>query len=444
MIEVTIHQLREKLPAILGAGASTLVLGNAGTGKTKNSSDIVRIIGPTVVVNGARESHWKSMFPYRMPNGRISVGTAMAACGWEVKDNGELVQNSKARATMVIDEVNRCPADRKGEFQLLASERSVQLPESTDEIKLSIGFVGTANHEDLGVEEMAAAELDRWDICLWLKPTPDEIEQIMCKTLAPADAVRIMEIYERARNAPLLTPEAARIVREHVDLLATKLKPSADQLAKFHQPQGIRLAESIARLLPLNLFSVAMVFRATAERCFPLGRRGAERYRREFNGIVTDIGAQLASKLGGLPMFQKQTSAQPSTTQAAPAGATVAATAAALTADSLEELRLRLNELQGNKVTTSTVPLPRRAMQMLKPIGQAFGGGVSLHLMRNPSAGAAERNGVRVDFGKDGDKVRFTDVDRPAVVKFLELVLGPAPAEPTTAPDAAPAPAPTA
>jgi hypothetical protein len=422
MIVLTIAQFREKLPQILASGASVLVIGEPGVGKTYNAGEICRLCGPTVMVNGGSETDWKMLFPYRMPSGGLMLGTALAAGGWNISADGELVRISDRRGFIVIDEVNRVLAEMKSQFQLLGSDRAIEVPGATPprRIVLDLAMVATANPVGLGVEEMGHAELDRWDLFIRLQPTPQEVSQIIAGTLPTADEAMVRALYEKALSAPTVTTEAAEVVYECVQLLASKL-----DAGRFHKPEGIRLAKAIGRVLPLGIFKPAAVFASTVERCFPLGRRGAERHRAEFDGIIADVAGTFASKVGALGGIYKS---QPQVARAAAAPLASATGVQIFAASSLSHLREQLEQATGERISTLRICLPRRAMELLPQFRAAFGAGVALEVLNKHKSGKCERNGVKLSMADQvkspqaDDTIEFGSVEREKVLRFCSLV----------------------
>lgn len=423
MIKLTIGHFREKLPALLAARASVLVAGEPGVGKDYNAYEIASLCGNAVMVNGGFEVDWKQLFPHRMPDGRLVLGTAMAACGWQLDDNGEPVQKHKVLGTLVISEVNRILPELKSQFQLLAADRAVEIPGATPprRIKLDITFVSTANPDDLGVEEMPKAELDRYDMVLWLVPSADETARIVSKTMPPAEEKTVKTIFAKAEKAPAVKFEAGLIINEVVQDLAAKLDKR-----RFHRPEGLRLAKSMAAVLPLHIFSTQVAFRACAERCFPLGRQGSEAHRDEFNNIVGEVASTLSSKLAAHGVFLQSP-------QSEDTGAPIGLGPNALhviSARTLTELMSMVRNLPGDQlVSTDAVPLGRRAITLLPQLTGACGAGFAMRMARMQGVGTFNNGGVEVQgrpsaAARDGlhDTIKFTRVTPSMVMNFCSAV----------------------
>jgi hypothetical protein len=394
VIVLSIAQFREKFPAILAARAPTLIVAQPGTGKTYNAGEIARICGTAIMVNGGSEVDWKMLFPYRMPSGRLMLGTAMAAGGWDIDEEGKLFLRLRQPGFLILDEANRVPPELKSQFQLLGSQRAVEIPGASppQRIELDITCMATVNPKGLGVEEMSNAELDRYDLFIVLQPTREEVAQIISRTLPPADEDRVRQIFQRALAAPTISSEAAEIIYDCVQTLASRLDAS-----KFHKPEGIRLCKAIGTILPLGLFSPAMVFRSAVERCYPLGRQGAERYRGEFDGLVQEISATFASKLGSLGDIYRHL---PSPERSAAVISPASGPSGMICAETLAALGQAIENSTETAITTNWLTLPRRAMELLPKLTKAFGAGLAMEVMHKRTTGQCERNGVTICFSR--------------------------------------------
>jgi Mg-chelatase subunit ChlI len=368
-----------------------LLVGPPGTGKTYTARRVaVETFGQEVVevVDGGNESAWKALFPYKTPDGRIELGSALRASGYQMKE-GKLVK-AQSGGALIIDEVNRVPPELKTQFQLLASELVVPWPDGGT-IQLDVSIVATANDSDLGVEEASRAELDRYDLVVRLSPTPDEQAAIVAQQAG-------------------VTAQVAQATYEAVSDLAKKLDPK-----KVHLPEGLRLAISIAKVLRTGTLGPADVFRGAAEKCWPLGRRGAEKHRAEFDSVVADVAGRFASKIANLgDVSAKQ---QPTATQSQPQGEQGPAT--------LQDLLASLSDSTLTQISTKgALLLPRRFALLMHVFTTCFGMGVAKYCMTQFMAKkeVAERTGVRVRFGKDGkDAVEFVNADRHRVERFCRM-----------------------
>lgn len=374
MLTLTLRQLTEKLPVWITARLSVALIGPPGTGKTYTSREVAQATGlPVEIVDGGQENEWKALFPYRTPDGDIQPGKALRANG----------------GVLIIDESNRVPPELKSSFQLLASEKIVPWPDGGVK-EIDIAIIATANDSDLGVEEASRAELDRYDLIVWLQPTPEEIGTVV----AGQAGVRL---------------EVAAAIYEFVAELARKLDPK-----KFHAPEGIRMAISIAKAMRTETLGAADVFRAAAERCFPLGRRGAERYRAEFDSAVADLATKFAQKMSTLGALASAKHA-PAATSAQPAVATLA------------DLRASLVGTFEPKITAPPMALPFTFLECMHLITQAFGMGVTKYALsaKAGNKSVAERRGVKIHFGTNGgrDFIEFRDAERTQVDRFLRLIL---------------------
>lgn len=396
MLTLTSAQLHEKLRAWIIARMFVLLVGPPGTGKTYTSRKVaVEAFGSDLVevLDGGNEASWKALFPYKTPNGELELGMALRASGYVVQD-GALVKVRPGGA-LIIDECNRVPPELKTQFQLLASERIVPSPLG-GVLPVDAAIVSTGNDSDLGVDEAARAELDRYDLIVRLSPTPEEMAEIVAKETG----VRL---------------EIAQAIYEAVADLASKLDPK-----KVHLPEGLRLAISVARILRTGTLGPVDCFRGTAERCWPLGRRGAEKYRAEFDGAVADVAGELAGKLANLGDLVA------TTVGSAPAGSR--ALQGANESATLADLHTSLRDATVAQISTGEIPLPRSFVVMMFVFIEAFGLGVAKHMMARRSEGKelAERAGVKLRFAKAGslDTVSFASVERHRVEKFCKLCAG--------------------
>ncbi len=373
MLTLNIRQLEQKLPAWIEARLSVAIIGPPGTGKTYTSRAVATATGrPVEVLDGGQENEWKGLFPYRMPTNGIHIGRAMMASG----------------GTLIIDEFNRVPPEMKTSFQLLASEKIVPWPEGGVR-EIDIAIVATANDSDLGVEEAARAELDRYDLIVKLMPTSDEIGAIVGK---------------QANISPNAAAEIFRAVAE----LSGKLDAK-----KFHKPEGIRMAISIARVLLSGTLGPADAFSGAAERCWPLGRTGAEKYRGDFDSVVRGVANNFASKIAGVALTAVSTVPQQ-------------ATSTTPTVGSLKDLQAVLKTSLQTTISTPQLMLPLPFSSLRVEFTQAFGFGVTKHLTVNGKPGrSASRRGVKVHFGENGtgDSIEFSGAEKHQVEKFLSLVL---------------------
>lgn len=408
MITLTLTRAMDVLPALLGVRASVALIGAPGIGKTRTSVNIAGLVGAVVPVNGGAEADWKQLFPYRKLDGGVELGTAMVAAGFVLDEDGKPVLSREDGGAIVLDEFNRVPAHAASPFQLLASEKAVVWPGTTEIIPLNIAFVGTANDDDLGVEESPRAMLDRFDIFLSLAPTEDEVAAIATDSFPPPDGERVRAIYARANRAPKLSQEASRVVVRYVEELSRRLNGRP-----FFRPEGIRMVKSVSRLLPAQILTPADVFRGCAERCWPLGRRGAAKLRPEFDGIVNDVSARFGTAIAGLRCVVATAPVPPVPVAPPPP-----------TAASLAEL-LRLAQGSADpKISSPELPLPATFTALVNHFIGVFGMGAAKHLVLRRQAGAkeAERSGVRVCFGSP-DRVQFKDCDRREVEEFCRRVL---------------------
>ena len=370
MLTLALRQFREKLPVWIEARLAVAVIGPPGTGKTYTSRQIAVATGlPVEVVDGGKENDWKALFPYRTPEGAIELGKALLADG----------------GVLLIDEFNRVPPEMKTSFQLLASERIVPWPEGGGR-EVNLAIIATANGADLGVEEAGRAELDRYDLIVCLMPTPEEMAVVVAATAG-------------------VRPEVAGLVYTAVAELASGLDTK-----KFHQPEGLRMAISIAKLLRTGTLGSVDVFRGAAERCFPLGRVGAERFHAEFDGAVADVAGRFASRLAQIGELTAKVAQL--VQQVGPAPTTLLA------------LRAQLPEAGDAPVVAPALPLPNAFVNLMHVFTLAFGAGVALYFMKAKSSGrsVAERTGVKIHFGAQ-DQVEFTGASKSSVDRFLQLIL---------------------
>ena len=182
------------------------------------------------------------------------------------------------------------------------------------------------------------------------------------------------------------------------------------------------MAISIAKLLCTGTLGPVDSFRGAAERCWPLGRRGAEKYRAEFDQAVQEVAQRFASKLsnaGDLAAPQQRQSQQVS--------------APGEQVDTLKKLLASLGQSTLAQVSTSGhVPLPRPFPLMVPAFTAAFGLGVVKRLFaaypRERPTGSCSQSTtnavtVLVTVFRDGrpDAVEFRNTDRHRVEKFCRL-----------------------
>jgi len=388
MLVLNSKQLKAKLRAWIQARMIVFLVGPPGTGKTYTSFRVAESLGLVEGVNGGDESDWKSLFPYKTPNGVIELGKALRASGYELHD-GELVKTKKG-GCLVVDEANRVPPELKSAFQLLASERKVPWPEG-GMVEIDLAIVSTGNLDDIGVEEAAKAELDRYDAMVKLAPTDEE------------QAVIISGQAE-------ITMDSAMVIQQSVVELSGSLDPK-----KFHLPEGLRMGISLARLIKSETLGFSDAFRTSAQRCFPMGRRGAEKNRAEFDSVVADQANKFAGKManiGGIGTIELDSSLV-SEEETEPQQF-----------ETLAGLLSSLADCTISEVSSSELPLPKNFSLIMHVFITCFGLGVAKHLSERKLAGAeqAERAGVVVNFAKDGKEpmVTFRNVDRNRVERFCK------------------------
>lgn len=388
MLTLDSAQFQAKLPAWLKEKMAVLVVGPPGTGKTFLSRRVaINTFGQEVVevLDGGNESEWKALFPYKTPAGQIELGKALRASGYEMQD-GELIK-TRSGGVLVIDEVNRVPPELKSQFQLLASERIVPWPDG-GQIALDMSIVSTGNDKDLGVEEAARAELDRYDLIVKLMPIMDEMAEI-------------------AASETGLKSEIAKIIVEAVSELAQQLDPK-----KFHQPEGLRMMISIGRVLKTGTLGPADVFRGTAERCWPIGRNGVEKHRAEFDSVVVDVAGKFSSKIGNVENLTN--AAKPASPQ----------TSESVEPTTLAELVTSLQDSTLTEISVKTLPLPEPFQKIMHLFIECFGMGVAKYIATQMMARKveAERSGVHVYFGANGDFISFHNANRSRVEKFCKKI----------------------
>lgn len=379
------------------------LVGPPGTGKTYNSKLIAEsIFGPELVsmVDGGSEADWKQVKPWE-EEGVLKLGMAARASGYAVQNN-RLVK-VRSGGTLIIDEANRVEVSLKSIFQLIASEQIVTHPTTGEVYPLDCAILSTSNEGDHGVEESSGAELDRYNAMFTLMPTEDEMAKIVS-----ANSGQSMEV--------------AKLINRFVALLSSKLDAT-----RYIPPRGMRHALSIASLIDPELFSVLSlkeIFESASERCWPLGKRGADKYRSEFSGIVSAVAVDFEKEVA--PMLGRSL-----------VNADSSASNTANDSGDIEEVQaVNFSGLftavsgDGKSLvkTKEFIALPRRISQVAPQFIASFGFGaykIALQKMQKGEKSAKIKSmDCKIQFGdKDHpDTIGFFGTDRVKVRAFAEAM----------------------
>lgn len=369
-LELSLQKTNLLLDRAIAAHAKIALIGGPGVGKTTAARKAGERSGlPMSFLGGGNAEEWKRLLPYKTPDGQVETGLAYAARG----------------GVLVIDEFTRGQSEDKNRFQTLAGANGrclVSWPEGrTEEIELCI--ISTGNTEGVGVEEVSPAELDRYDFIVWVSPTDEEAVEILSQ--------------HHGQQAP-----RARVLWDAMKELASKLDAQ-----KFHKPEGLRFAIALAEGLAMldGIMSPAEVFRSTSERCFPLAKRGVERWRDEFDTLIAAEANEFERKLG-----------------------TVSASAVGVIAPTAQP-QFSINDLAQSVALPSlitaavTLPFPITSPKTMVALQQGFGLGAVKALLKGIEKGQAQVIHHTVTVDTAGGKITFNGTARSAVQTFARAIL---------------------
>lgn len=407
-VSMNITRAQIALAKLFGAGANVFLVGDPGVGKTYILKQIARLLGMLRTMNCGKAAAWATISPYDDITGETRQGLLAEADGYVVQHRRLQHQRPDGYrcGVLVMDEVNRTDPQNSGSENSALASGEVEF--MGEVYPTTVRLAATANPTDRGTEVLPWALLDRFHAFLRLEPSEDETVKIAARTMPGADRAAVLAAYEQAFATPAITEEAARVITEHTRKLSTALGTG-----RYYRPIGVRMVDSIGKLLRAGCWGPAECFRSASERCWPVGVSGIDKHRGAFDAAVNGVAASFATRMAQLPGFTVKSAVVPVVT---PLVAT------------LEDLVTMMESCHQEAVTSPALNLPRRWQELMGALQEVFGFGLVKELLTAYRRGRDEggKNGVRISFGRQAkpDAVSFQKAAAGDVERFLRMVLG--------------------